>query len=196
MPASAEPSSTTTSDATGERRPPLTPYARFAAMIATSTVVMYGLMYLNTYALDHVFWSETRAYMALIMGTAMAIIMLSFMLHMHRRVKINLAIYAGSLAVFALALFLVRSQTTVQDTSYMRAMIPHHSIAILTSERAEITDPRVRDLADEIIQTQREEIAIMKRLINDLEAGEEANGAEDRGARPNADPDTDSATTK
>lgn len=139
-------------------------------MIATSTVVMFGLMYLNTYALEHVFFSETRAYMALLMGAVMAIIMLSFMLNMYRKPQVNLAIYALSAAVFALSLWLVRSQATVEDVSYMRAMIPHHSIAILTSERANISDPRVRRLADEIIRAQRREIAEMKALIADLEA--------------------------
>jgi hypothetical protein len=144
-------------------------YARFGAMIATSTVVMYGLTYLNTYQLDHVAFSETRLYMALIMGSAMAVIMLSFMLHMHENRRINAAIYLGSAAVFALALWLVRSQTLVDQVSYMRAMIPHHSIAILTSERAEITDPRVRELADEIIEAQRREIDEMRALIAELE---------------------------
>jgi hypothetical protein len=144
-------------------------YARFGAMIATSTVVMYGLTYLNTYQLSHVAFSETRLYMALIMGSAMAVIMLSFMLHMHENRRINAAIYAGSVVVFALALWLVRSQTLVDQVSYMRAMIPHHSIAILTSERAEITDPRVRRLADEIIEAQRREIAEMEALIAELE---------------------------
>jgi len=144
-------------------------YSRFAAMIATSTVVMFGLMYLNTYALDHVFFSETRAYMALYMGAAMAVIMLTYMLNMYENRRVNLGIFAGSAAVFALSLWLVRSQATVGDVAYMKAMIPHHSIAILTSERANISDPRVRDLADTIIQTQREEIAEMKALIEDLE---------------------------
>jgi drug/metabolite transporter (DMT)-like permease len=145
------------------------PYVKFAAMVATSTVIMFGLMYLNTYQLDHVFFSETRAYMALVMGATMAIIMLGFMPNMFRNRRINVGIIVGSAFVFALALWLVRSQTTVNDVSYMRAMIPHHSIAILTSERAQITDPRVRELANGIIQAQREEIAEMKSLIDDLE---------------------------
>jgi hypothetical protein len=144
-------------------------YGRFAAMIATSTVVMYGLMYLNTYALDHVAFSETRAYMALVMGATMAIIMLSYMLGMYKNTKVNIGIYAASILVFAGALYLVRSQVTVDQVSYMRAMIPHHSIAILTSERARITDPRVRELADEIIEAQRREIAEMQELIAELE---------------------------
>lgn len=145
-------------------------YARFGAMIATATVVMYALTYLNTYASDHINFSETRLYMALIMGATMGVVMLAFMLRMYRNRKANAAIMIGCAALFALALWLVRSQSTVGQVSYMRAMIPHHSIAILTSERAHITDPRVRELADEIIRTQREEIAEMKALIRELSA--------------------------
>ena len=144
-------------------------YVKFAVMIATSTVAMFGLMYLNTFATDHVFFSETRAYMALVMGASMAVIMLAFMLKMHPHKGLNAAIFVGSALVFAGALWLVRSQATVQDLSWMRAMIPHHSIAILTSERAKISDPRVRDLADRIIEAQRREIEEMKGLIKDLE---------------------------
>lgn len=144
-------------------------YARFGVMIATSTLVMFGLMYLNTYALDHIFFSETRAYMALVMGATMACIMLLFMLGMYPKKAVNTAIILASIIVFAGALYLVRSQTTVEDVSWMKAMIPHHSIAILTSERAHISDPRVRKLADEIIEAQRSEIAEMKALIQELE---------------------------
>ena len=147
----------------------MTKYARFAAMIATSTVVMFGLMYLNTYQLNHIFFSETRAYMALLMGGAMAVIMLGFMLNMYGSKRVNAGIFVGSIAVFALSLWLVRSQATVGDVAWMKAMIPHHSIAILTSERANISDPRVRDLADRIIEAQRSEIDEMKALIRELE---------------------------
>lgn len=143
-------------------------YSKFFAMIAASIVVMFGLMYLNTYSPDHVFYSETRVYMAFLMGAAMSIIMLSFMLDMYKDKNTNIAIYLGSLVVFALALFLVRSQITVADTSYMSAMIPHHSIAIMTSERANIEDPRVRNLADNIIRAQRKEIKEMEWLIDDI----------------------------
>lgn len=144
-------------------------YIRFFAMIATSTIVMFGLMYLNTYQSDHVFFSETRAYMALIMGAVMAVIMLLFMVKMYKNWRVNAGFLVASMAVFAVSLWLVRSQETVEDVSWMRAMIPHHSIAILTSERAHITDPRVRKLADGIIEAQRREIAEMEALIKDLE---------------------------
>lgn len=145
-------------------------YARFAAMILISTIVMFGLMYLNTYAFDHIFYSQTRTWMAVVMGATMAIIMLLFMLKMYENKRANIAILVGSVVVFAGALWLVRSQETVSDVSYMKAMIPHHSIAIMTSERAHIRDPRVRQLADQIIEAQVREIAEMKALIADLEA--------------------------
>jgi len=147
-------------------------YRRFTAMIATSTVVMLPLMYLNTYAADHVFFSETRSYMALVMGAAMALIMLAFMRGMLTNRRFNAVVVVAAIAVFAAALWLVRSQETVDQVSYMKAMIPHHSIAILTSERAHISDPRVRRLADDFIETQRREIAEMKSLISELEAAQ------------------------
>jgi peptidoglycan/LPS O-acetylase OafA/YrhL len=144
-------------------------HLRFAAMIATSTVIMLLLMYLNTYALDHVFYSETRAWMALLRGATMAIVMIGFMWSMYRNRTANLAIGAGAVLVFAGALWAVRSQETVDDVAYMKAMIPHHSIAVLTSSRAHIRDPRVRALADEIIEAQVRETDEMKRLIAELE---------------------------
>jgi uncharacterized protein (DUF305 family) len=144
-------------------------YGRFVAMIATATLVMFGLMYLNTYRLGHVFYSETRTYMAFMMGAVMAVVMLGFMRGMYANRRANVAIVLGAALLFGGSLYLVRSQATVGDVSYMRAMIPHHSIAIMTSERAHITDPRVRKLADGIIESQRREIAEMEALIADLE---------------------------
>ncbi|EAQ01547.1 hypothetical protein OB2597_01622 [Pseudooceanicola batsensis HTCC2597] len=146
-------------------------YTRFALMIVTSTVVMFVLMYLNTYAAEHVFFSETRTYMAILMGATMAFVMLAYMAAMYPSRKVNIGIFAGSVVVFALSLWLVRSQATVGGESYMRAMIPHHSIAIMTSERADIEDARVGKLAHEISAAQKKEIAEMRALIADLDAG-------------------------
>lgn len=148
----------------------MNPYLRFAAMIGTSTVIMFGLMYLNLYAVDHLFYSETRLYMALVMGASMALVMLGFMRGMYANRALNTVIVLLALAVFAGSLWLVRSQASVGQISWMKAMIPHHSIAILTSERAHIEDPRVRQLAGEIIAAQRREIDEMKALINELES--------------------------
>jgi len=154
-------------------------YLRFGAMILTSTLVMFGLMYLNTYALDHVLFSQTRAWMAVVMGAAMAVIMLLFMLAMYRNARANAAILAASVVVFAGGLWLVRSQETVSDLAYMKAMVPHHSIAIMTSERAHIRDPRVRRLADQIIEAQLREIEEMRGLIATLEREPTAADAPD-----------------
>lgn len=144
-------------------------YKRFAAMIATSTVVMFGLMYSTVYRWSDVWWSQTRFWMALYMGATMTVIMLAFMLGMYRDTRRNAMIFAASAVVFVGGLFLARSQATVRDVAWMKAMIPHHSIAILVSERARISDPRVRRLADEIIASQRREIAEMEALIAELD---------------------------
>ena len=159
-------------------------YWRFGAMIATSVVLMYGVMYLNTYALAHVQWSESRVFMALTMGGVMALVMLGYMLSMYRNRTANLAIVVASLLLIAVGVFLDRSQTTVEDVSFMSAMIPHHSIAILRSERAEIEDVRVCRLAVEISEAQRREIAEMEWLISDIEQNGLAETAAAAEARP------------
>lgn len=154
-------------------------YARFTAMIVLSIPVMFGLMYLNTYVSDHIEFSQTRLWMAVMMAAAMAMLMMGMMWKMYPRRGLNVAIVAVSAAVFAGALFMVRSQATVDDVSYMRAMIPHHSIAIMTSERAHIKDPAVRKLADRIIDAQIREIAEMQQHIARLEAHPVSNDAND-----------------
>lgn len=146
------------------------PYRNFVLMILVSSTVMHGLMYLNTYEASHVWFSQTRLFMTFIMAGSMALVMLFFMRHMYKSTQKNTAIIAGSVALMALGFWLVRSQATVNDLAWMKAMIPHHSIAILTSERANISDPRAKKLASEIIQTQRREIAEMESLIRDLES--------------------------
>ena len=144
-------------------------YSKFFLMIATSAITMFVLMYLNTYQLSHVYFSETRTYMALYMGATMAVIMLLFMLNMYKDKKKNITVLIASVAVFAGSLFLVRSQVTVDDSSWMSAMIPHHSIAILTSDRAKIKDKRVQKLATNIIEAQEREIKEMQWLLKDIE---------------------------
>lgn len=144
-------------------------YLKFFVMIATSMLAMFFLMYLNSYQIiDHFWFSETRMFMTLIMGGAMLIIMLLFMLKMYKNSTANAAIIIGGFLLIAASVWLVRSQVTVTDVDYMEGMIPHHSIAVLTSERAMIEDVRVRKLADEIIKAQRKEIKEMEWLINDI----------------------------
>ena len=137
-------------------------------MVTASTVIGFGAMYLNTYELDHVFFSWTRFFMSMIMGGVMTAVMMLFMWGMYPNKQANRGVIAIAAVLFFAGLGLVRSQATVGDVAYMRAMIPHHSIAILTSSRAKIIDERVRKLADSIIEAQKKEIQEMKNLISDL----------------------------
>ncbi|UJF16591.1 DUF305 domain-containing protein [Jeotgalibaca sp. MA1X17-3] len=143
-------------------------YAKFLGMIVTSGILMYGVMYLNTYEIDHVYFSEMRLYMTLLSTSVMAIVMLLFMLQMLKNKKVNISIVLVSILVFTGSFFLMRNQTTIDEVDYMQAMIPHHSIAILASERAKIKDPRVKKLAEDIIKAQEKEIKEMKELIEEL----------------------------
>lgn len=168
-----------------ENNPKQGSYLRFFAMVGTSMLIMYFLMYLNSYQiLDHAWFSETRLFMTVMMGGAMMAIMLFFMLGMYQNSKANTAVFLTAALMILGAIWLVRSQITVDGVDYMEGMIPHHSIAILTSERAGIEDVRVQDLAGKIIEAQRREIREMEWLINDIEAHGLATTAEAAAARP------------
>ena len=153
-------------------------WARFAGMIATSVVVMFLLMYQLVYSLDHSLFSVTRFMASLIMGCVMVVIMLGFMWGMYEGKRTKVVIVVAAVVLGGMLLYMNRAQTLIDDTTFMRAMIPHHSIAINNSRKAEISDPRVRELADEIISSQVREIEEMKRLIADIErVGERGDGA-------------------
>ncbi|WP_270330719.1 DUF305 domain-containing protein [Lapidilactobacillus dextrinicus] len=144
-------------------------YLKFLLMILVSTLAMYGMMFLNVFSFAHIHVSLTRILMALMMGAAMAIIMLLFMWRMYPSKQKNRLILVISAVIFAGSLFMVRTQTGVSDISWMRAMIPHHSIAILTSSQADLKDPEVKKLAEEIIATQKKEIKKMDQMIERLQ---------------------------
>ncbi|MCW2120564.1 DUF305 domain-containing protein [Flavobacterium sp. 7A] len=145
-------------------------YSRFFVMLGLSFVAMYITMYLNTYSIDHVYFSLTRFYMSCLGISAMAVIMLMMMMGMYKNKKKNTAIFLGSVLLFSSALFLVRTQKPIiGDVLWLKGMIPHHSIAILTSERADIKDPQVKKLANNIIKAQKKEIEEMKLMIKRLE---------------------------
>ncbi|MFP5224619.1 MAG: DUF305 domain-containing protein [Actinomycetota bacterium] len=163
---------------------PWKPYLIFGGMILTAIVAMYALTYVNTYAASHIEWSETRVYMSIVMGGAMIIIMLGYMWDMYDRLAVNLGLIGLAALMIAAGTVLVRTQATVQDSSYMSAMIPHHSIAILTSENSEISDVRVCQLAEGIIKAQNREIAEMQWLIDDIKENGPADTPEEAAARP------------
>jgi FlaA1/EpsC-like NDP-sugar epimerase len=160
-------------------------YGKFFAMIATAMVVMFFFMYTNSYQIvDHFWYSETRFFMTLIMAGNMTIIMLLFMLNMYKKRGANIAIIGLGIILIFSGIGLVRSQVTVTGVDYMEGMIPHHSIAILTSEHAQIKDIRVRKLADEIIKAQRREIMEMEWLINDISENGVVETEEEKKNRP------------
>lgn len=145
-------------------------WGRFAAMIAASTFIMFFLMYQLIYSLDHALFSLNRLLSALIMGAVMTAVMLGFMWRMYRGSALKVAVLGGAVVAGVILLYVNRSQTLIDDVTFMKAMIPHHSIAINNAEKARISDPRVRALADEIIASQVREIREMKLLISDIEA--------------------------
>ena len=148
-------------------------WGRFAAMIATSTFIMFFLMYQLVYSADHAMFSINRLLASLVMGCVMTIVMLGFMWSMYKGMAVKIAVLAGALVAGIALLAVNRSQALIGDTAFMKSMIPHHSIAINNARRAGISDPRVRELADQIIASQVREIAEMKLLIDDIErAGE------------------------
>jgi uncharacterized membrane protein len=141
---------------------------KFAAMIATSTIVMFFLMYQLIYSLDHATFSINRLLASVVMGCVMTIVMLSFMWSMYQGTRIKIAVLGAAIIGTIVLLFINRNQTVIGDVAFMKSMIPHHSIAINNARKGAISDPRVRRLADGIIESQVREIAQMKLLIDDI----------------------------
>lgn len=142
-----------------------TNYRKFLLMLTISFLVMYIVMFLNADKFDHIYLSTTRTYMSLLMVTPMAVLMVVMMPKMFENKKLNAFIIVSSIMVFGLSLVFLRNQAFVSDEQYMKAMIPHHSSAILTSEEAALRDPEVRRLADQIIKSQEREIKEMKAML-------------------------------
>ncbi|MEA5602960.1 DUF305 domain-containing protein [Nostoc sp. UHCC 0252] len=153
-------------------------WGRFAAMIATSTFIMFFLMYQLIYSLDHAVFSVNRLVASLVMGCVMTVVMLSFMWSMYRGVGIKFAVLGLATLLGVILLSVNRNQVLIGDVNFMKSMIPHHSIAINNAREASISDPRVRELADEIIESQIREIAVMKLLLDDIARNGERGAAE------------------
>lgn len=158
-------------------------WLRFAGMIATSTIIMFFLMYQLVYSWDHALFSLTRLVSSAVMGCVMTSVMLVFMWRMYRPQAAKVAVLAVSILGGVAVLAANRSQVLVGDAEFMEAMIPHHSIAINNAVRADIRDPRVRYLADRITRDQVKEIAEMKMLLRDIEQNGR-RGNEPLAARP------------
>lgn len=144
-------------------------WMRFAAMIATSTFIMFFLMYQLVYEADHLMFSVNRLIASLVMGSVMTVVMLGFMWSMYRGTGIKIAVLATAALLGVGLLYVNRTQSVIEDTRFMKSMIPHHSIAINNARKSDIRDVRVRELANEIIASQVREIRVMKLLIEDIE---------------------------
>jgi len=171
-------------DADAQRKMTAKTYLKFAAMILTGMVVMYGVMFAGSWEWSHVRFSESRVFMALTMGGTMGLVMLAWMLDMYRNWKANIAVIGVSLLLIGGGVALDRSQITVDDTAFMQGMIPHHSLAITRSERAQLEDVRVCELAVEISEAQRREIFEMDWLIQDIAENGPATTAAEAAERP------------
>jgi uncharacterized protein (DUF305 family) len=159
-------------------------YLRFGAMILTSMVIMYALMYMATWNWSHLTWSTSRAFMAMAMGGTMGLVMLGWMLNMYRNRRWNIVIIVVSALLLVGGVYLDRSQVLVGDTAFMSSMIPHHSMAITRAERFDVTDVRVCELAVEISDAQRREILEMEWLIEDIDEHGPVRTAAEAETRP------------
>lgn len=144
-------------------------YRKFSVMMIISFIIMYIVMFLNIDRIGHYHTSINRIYMALLMVAPMAVVMMAMMGKMYPDKKLNTAIIIGGIVVFGVTLAALRTQTPIGDVQYMKAMIPHHSSAILNSKEADLEDPEVKKLAKQIIESQEKEIAEMKAILERLE---------------------------
>jgi hypothetical protein len=166
------------------RRKTLTMYAQFGAMLLTAMVVMYWVMFAGSWEWSHLRFSESRVFMAVTMGGTMGLVMLAWMLNMYRNTKANIVVIVVSLLLIGGGIALDRSQIIVDDTDFMNGMIPHHSLAITRSERAQIADVRVCELAVGISEAQRREIFEMQWLVQDIRENGVAATAAEAAERP------------
>jgi uncharacterized protein (DUF305 family) len=143
-------------------------YRKFMVMLLISFFIMYIVMFLNMDKLSHYHTSATRIYMAILMVAPMAVVMMLMMGKMYPNKKMNTGIILAAIIIFILVLTGLRTQTPIGDVQYMKAMIPHHSSAIMVSKHANIKDPEVKKLSEQIIQSQEKEIAEMEAMMDRL----------------------------
>jgi uncharacterized protein (DUF305 family) len=129
---------------------------------------MYFVMFTMIWTFGDFFNNVNMFYMALMMATPMGMLMLLMMGRMYPNKKLNLVLYGLLALVFILAFWAMRAQAIVGDRQFVRAMIPHHSGAILMCSRASIRDPEIRDLCfkpNGIVDSQTREIAQMRAFL-------------------------------
>ena len=141
------------------------PYVSLAVQTIVSGIVMYLVMFVMIDGLTSFYNNLNMFYMTLMMVAPMVLLMVLAMRHMFSSKAANTALVAGSLVVFFGGFALIRTQTTIGDTAFLRSMIPHHSGAILMCSQASISDPAIKSLCGEIIRSQRAEIIQMEAIL-------------------------------
>lgn len=152
----------------GHRDDSSRPYVKLAVNLGLSLLVMYLAMFAMIWSWGEFIQNVNFFYMALVMWAPMGAIMLATMGSMYRNRTLNFVLFAAFAAIFILSLVGIRQQSLVGDDQFLRSMIPHHSGAILMCEEAKIAEPELRQLCDEIVEAQKEEIAQMKRIRDRL----------------------------
>ncbi|MBN8815954.1 MAG: DUF305 domain-containing protein [Sphingomonas sp.] len=142
-------------------------YVSLAVQTAASGVIMYLVMFVMIDGLGSFYNNLNMVYMTLMMAAPMTMMVIA-MKSMFPSKRASAAIVAVSVVVFFGAFALIRTQTTIGDTAFLRSMIPHHSGAILMCQQAKLHDPEVKRLCDGIIKSQRGEIDEMKAILRRL----------------------------
>ena len=143
-------------------------YMKFALMILLSFIAMYILMYAMVDNFSNVFPNVNQFYMAGLMTMPMVILELIIMGGMYMKKKLNIAIMIIG-CILGIGFYLgIREQAGVGDRQFLRSMIPHHAAAILMVEKASLTDPEIKKLAQGIISAQEKEIAQMKAKLKEM----------------------------
>jgi len=142
-------------------------YPKLALMVGVSFIAMYILMYTMVDRWADVLPNINQFYMAGLMTSAMVVIEIVIMSMMYHNRKLNIMIIALSLVALVGCYAGIRQQVGVSDKQFLKSMIPHHSAAVLMCRSADLTDPEIKQLCDDIIAGQQAEIDLMKRKLKD-----------------------------
>lgn len=143
------------------------PYLKLGISLLLSLVTMFLLSMSMIRTLDHFYLNPSNLYMAVVMVAPMGLIMLAVMWGMFPNKALNVALVVALVAVFAGTWALGRQEAGVGNEGFLRSMIPHHSRAILVCQEADLTDPEIVQLCEQIVKAQKEEIAQMQRILRD-----------------------------
>ena len=144
-------------------------YARFGLMVGLSFLAMYVLMYAMVNTFYNAIPNTNQFYMAGLMTAPMIVLEMLFMGSMYPNKKANAVVVTLGLILLALFWLLIRYQVAISDRQFLKSMIPHHAGAILMCDNALLRDSDIKTLCTGIVSSQRGEIELMKRKLEQLE---------------------------